>query len=117
MDYENKLNRNLSSINFSLKNDLNSILDLKKNEEKNMSEKKVFSRNFLEKKLSSILEMINYSETKKKLSNLLSNNNKPMVVFRCSKCRFEAIDLCLLRLHKQEHNSTTNANQSESLCN
>ena len=101
LDYENKLNRNLASINASLKNDLKQLLD--KHDSETTSDMACSSKLFVEKKLASILEMINYSDTKKKLSNLIVNNNKPMVLFRCSKCGFETIDLCLLRLHKQEH--------------
>jgi hypothetical protein len=120
LDYENKLNRNLSSINSSLKNDLKAIQENHQQEEQQSKtdDKSIFdssssspSRIFLEKKLASILEMINYSETKKKLSNLITNNNKPMVLFRCSKCHFETIDLCLLRLHKQEHYIKLNENK------
>jgi chromatin segregation and condensation protein Rec8/ScpA/Scc1 (kleisin family) len=98
----------MSSINLSIKNDLQAFLEQQKNEE-NSETKNVSGRIFLEKKLANILEMINYAETKRKLSNLLTNSNKQMaVLFRCSKCRFETIDLCLLRLHKQEHYSKFN---------
>ena len=102
LDYENKLNRNMSSINLSIKNDLQTFLEQQQSQETSDA-KNTSGRMFLEKKLANILEMINYSETKKKLTHLLTSSNKPMVLFRCSKCRFETIDLCLLRLHKQEH--------------
>lgn len=72
------------------------------NSNENEEENSCLSTVYIERQLTSALEMINYSETKKKLSNL-NTNNKPMVLFRCSRCGFETIDLCLLRLHKQEH--------------
>ncbi len=92
----------MSSINLSIKNDLQTFLEQQQSQETSDA-KNTSGRMFLEKKLANILEMINYSETKKKLTHLLTSSNKPMVLFRCSKCRFETIDLCLLRLHKQEH--------------
>jgi hypothetical protein len=72
------------------------------NSNENEEENSCLSTVYFERQLTSALELINYSETKKKLSNL-NTNNKPMVLFRCSRCGFETIDLCLLRLHKQEH--------------
>ncbi len=105
-----------------MKSDLKNLLDkhevtkphntLEENNSNNASNSKLL----VEKKLASILEIINYSETKKKLSNLINNSNKPMVLFRCSKCGFETIDLCLLRLHKKDHFIVTSL-QSENKIN
>jgi hypothetical protein len=76
----------------------------------------------LERHVLSTLEMLDYQEVCKRLLAYSNShvkkaqtksdemetatnetNSEPMVAFKCVKCDFETIDMCVLRLHKTEH--------------
>lgn len=125
IDYENKLNRSLSSINSMLFNNSSNGEDDTESSSESSSTKsstpppsssikpsiESTNESLIEKKLLATLELINLNELNRKLSEHLKANEAcqyqiadGIVSFKCSKCKFQTTDLCLLRLHKkQEH--------------
>lgn len=126
LDYENKLNRNLASINTLINNNrmvsntittqmaLQTIKLEIDHSQKTVSDANSaesthlqrISNNYLERQLLATLNLINNSKEQQKFDKSSFNSNGvPMVSFRCSRCGFETIDLCLLRIHKRDHMS------------
>jgi hypothetical protein len=121
LDYESKLSRRLNTIRESMsvdESDYSHVKSTKGDEEDRFFLNSCIQRQLLE--ALDVLELIDKAHhvmpsstncKKPKSSKRSYDQNKngensesmPMVHFRCSKCGYDTIDLCLLRLHKYEH--------------
>jgi hypothetical protein len=109
IDYENKLNRSLSSINALLAS--SSAASSSDTDSTASSDASLSScmEAVVEKKLHTIMDQLNLGELKRRLTadsyneeRMSGDDTAGMVSFRCSKCFFQSTDLCVLRLHKRQ---------------
>ncbi|CAF0739182.1 unnamed protein product [Brachionus calyciflorus] len=111
LDYENKLNRSLALIHNSIKfrKCFNSSCDDSKEDScDSIGSSDLDDLNFsLSKKIQMTLDMINFKDIENRYKHEeLEQKQRPescMVAFKCSKCNFETVDLCFLRIHKRNH--------------
>ena len=104
LDYENKINRCLALINNAIKFRKSYSRDESKENLDSSSENDKLN-SILDEKIANTLELIDFNQMEKNYSSIENEIkvNKSIVAFKCSKCGFETVDLCILRIHKRNH--------------
>lgn len=104
LDYENKINRSLALIKNAIRFRKNFSSDESKEDSDSSNESDQLNL-ILDKKIVDAFEMINFKQMEIECSSIENETKttKSIVAFKCSKCAFETVDLCILRIHKRNH--------------